>query len=178
MGKELGLTGKDLFTFAQDRDKAARNERRRQREHQKELELEVKKAAEEAKAKPSLGNDVYSILKKSPVPSFDDKVDDIECYFKRFERYAEAMQYPKDKMVALLSTVLTGKALNVYSRLSEALLKPYVLNANGFCRKFRNSKLDSDETYSQFIGKLSGYLKRWIDLSGVEKLTVNSLNLL
>ncbi|KAJ8043218.1 hypothetical protein HOLleu_10211 [Holothuria leucospilota] len=148
MGKELGLTGKDLVTFAQDRDKTARDERQKEREHQRELkELEVQKAAEEAKAKPIPQHDVHSILKKSHFPSFDDKVDEIDCYLKRFERFVETMGYPRDKMAVLLSTVLKGKSLN-YDRLKSALLKSYNLNADGFRRKFRNSKLDSGETYN------------------------------
>ncbi|KAJ8024290.1 hypothetical protein HOLleu_36989 [Holothuria leucospilota] len=95
------------------------------------------------------------------------------------------MGYPKDKMAVLWSTVLTGKAVSVYSRLSEresknydvlksALLKSYDLNGDSFHRKFRHSKLDSGETYSQLIERLSGYLKRWIDLSGIDK-TYNGL---
>lgn len=88
------------------------------------------------------------------------------------------MGCPKDKMAVVLSTALTGKALSVYSRLSEresknydvlksALLKSYDLNADGFRRKFGHSKLDSGETYSQLLERLSGYLKLWIDLSGI-----------
>lgn len=60
----------------------------------------------------------------------------------------------------LLSTLITGKALEVYTRMSDndcedfdklkaALLKAYDMNPNGFRRRFRSSRLESAETYVQ-----------------------------
>lgn len=60
------------------------------------------------------------------------------------------MGHPKSNWAILLSTVVTGKALDVYSRISDsdcqdyeklksALLTAYDMNAEGFRKKFRYS---------------------------------------
>ena len=72
--------------------------------------------------------------------------------------------------------LLSGRALDVYSRLSEeaavdydqvklALMKTYDLTEDGYRRKFRVSKPESDESPDQFIVRLTKYLMRWIVLS-------------
>ena len=72
--------------------------------------------------------------------------------------------------------MLSGRALDVYSRLSEeaavdydqvklALMKRYDLTEDGYRRKFRLSKPESDESPDQFIVPLTNYLMRWIELS-------------
>jgi len=75
-----------------------------------------------------------------------------------------------------LSALLSGRALDVYSRLVEeaavdydqvklALVKKYDLTEDGYCRKFRVSKPESDGSPDQFIVRLAKYLMRWIELS-------------
>ena len=74
-----------------------------------------------------------------------------------------------------MSALLSGRALDVYSRLVEAavdydqvklaLVKKYDLTEDGYCRKFRVSKPESDESPDQFIVRLAKYLMRWIELS-------------
>ena len=76
--------------------------------------------------------------------------------------------------------MLTGKALDVYPRMSEtaavdykelkeALLKRYDLTENGFRVRFRNSKPEEGESPEQFITRIKRYLTRWIDLAKTEK---------
>ena len=76
------------------------------------------------------------------------------------------------------SALLTGRALDVYSRLSdvaaadydtlkEALLKRYDLTESGFRNRFRKSKPEKGESSEQFATRLSNYLNRWIALSGI-----------
>jgi hypothetical protein len=80
-----------------------------------------------------------------------------------------------------LSALLTGKALDVYSGMSEtaavdykelkeALLKKYDLTENGFRVRFRNSKPEEGESPEQSITRLKQYLTRWIDLANTEKV--------
>ena len=78
------------------------------------------------------------------------------------------------------SALLTGKALDTYSRLSEddaqdynvvktAILQRYSLTSDGFRKKFRSSKPDSGETAEQFIIRLRSYVDKWIEMSGRQK---------
>ena len=96
-----------------------------------------------------------------------------------FERFAENAKWPKEEWATNLATLLQGKALDVYSRLSstdaivydtlkEALLKRYQLTEEGFRVKFRLSKQESGETANQFIVRLDNYLTRWMDLGKVD----------
>ena len=70
---------------------------------------------------------------------------------KRFERFATNAKWLKGEWATILSSLLQGKALDVYSRLSsdeatdydklsDALLKRYQLTEEGFRQKFRSGK--------------------------------------
>ena len=79
-------------------------------------------------------------------------------------------------MGTYLSALLKGHALEVYSRLpvkydllKEALLKRFNLTEEGFKRKFRTTKHETNEAPLQFVSRLENYLVRWIDLANVEK---------
>ena len=48
-------------------------------------------------------------------------------------------------------------------------LKRYQLTEDGFRHKFRTSNPESGETVFQFVARLSGYFKRWVDLTDIEK---------
>ena len=57
---------------------------------------------------------------KSPkIPVFCDGTDMIDSYLQRFERFAQANNWRREEWAQALSTLLTGKALDVYSRLSD-----------------------------------------------------------
>ena len=75
---------------------------------------------------------------------------------------------------------LSGRALEVYSRLSGeaaqdydrvklALIKRYDLTQDGYRRKFRASKPEVDESLDQFIVRLDTYLWRWLELQNTER---------
>ena len=86
---------------------------------------------------------------KAPkLPSFVDGKDDLDSYLQRFERFAETAKWKRDEWASKLSALLSGRALEVYSRLSEeaakdydkveiALMKRYDLTEDGCRRKFR-----------------------------------------
>ena len=78
-----------------------------------------------------------------------------------------------------MSTLLTGRALDVYSRLSDedaivyqelksALMKRYNLTEKGYREKFRNCKPDKLESPYQYIYRMKTYLEKWIELSPSE----------
>ena len=98
-----------------------------------------------------------------------DGKDDLDSYLQRFERFANANKWDKAIWAPSLSALLTGKALDVYSRLSdaaandydqlkEALLKRYDLTEDGFRVKFRDAKPEVGDSPEQFIIRLQNYL--------------------
>ena len=109
---------------------------------------------------------------KAPkLPSFVDEKDDIDAYLQRFERFATTAKWDRCGWATKMSALLSGHALDVYSRLSEevasdydqmkvALMKRYDLTEDGYRHKFRTSKLETDESPDRFIVRLSTYLMR------------------
>ena len=94
---------------------------------------------------------------KAPkLPSFVDCKDDLDAYLQQFERFATTAKWEKTGWASKLSALLSGRALEVYSRLSEeaaqdydpvklSLMKRYDLTEYGYRRKFRASKPEVDE---------------------------------
>ena len=57
---------------------------------------------------------------KSPkLPSFIDRKDELDSYLLRFERYAENASWEKNSWAIKLSALLTGRAMDVYTRMSD-----------------------------------------------------------
>ena len=180
------------------REDEERENRRQERELRK-LEMEAdllrqKEAIEAAKREHELelarlgqGRDVAERAElredraKAPkLPSFVDGKDDLDAYLQRFERFATTAKWEKTGWASKLSALLSGRALEVYSRLSEeaaqdyervklALMKRYDLTEDGYRRKFRASKPEVDESPEQFIVRLDRYLLRWLELSNTER---------
>ena len=95
---------------------------------------------------------------------------------QRFERFAKSNSWPDSEWATALGALLTGKALDVYSRmpddaalnfalLKETLLKRYDLTTDGYRNKFRKCRLELYENLEQFITRLNTYLDKWILLS-------------
>lgn len=207
LGKDMGLKGTDLAAFIDKREamireaekekqKIEREERAREREERMKdkeykenerqavlkLELatkEIELAKIKADSKTGLASKSPDIKAKIPkLPSFSEERDNMDSYLKRFERFATNAKWPKEEWATNLSSLLQGKALDVYSRLSsteatdynklsDALLKRYQLTEEGFRQKFRSSKQETGETAGQFVVRLSNYLSRWMELGKV-----------
>ena len=180
------------------REDEERENRRQERELRK-LEMEAdllrqKEAIEAAKREHELelarlaqGRNVAERAElredraKAPkLPSFVDGKDDLDAYLQRFERFATTAKWEKTGWASKLSALLYGRAVEVYSRLSEeaaqdydrvklALMKRYDLTEDGYRRKFRASKLEVDESPEQFIVRLDRYLLRWLELSNTDR---------
>ena len=84
-----------------------------------------------------------------------------------------------------LSALLTGKALDTYSRLSDAgarsyvqlksaLLKHYNLTKKGY-RKFCKVRQEQNETPLQFVIRLQCYLDKWMTLPGMAKASLEAV---
>ena len=180
------------------REDEERENRRQERELRKlEMEVELlkqKEAIEAAKREHELelarlgqGRNVAERAElredraKAPkLPSFVDGKDDLDAYLQRFERFANTAKWEKIGWASKLIALLSGRALEVYSRLSEeaaldydrvklALMKRYDLTEDGYRRKFRASRPEVDESPEQFIVRLDRYLLRWLELSNTER---------
>ncbi|XP_078677844.1 LOW QUALITY PROTEIN: uncharacterized protein LOC144914156 [Branchiostoma floridae x Branchiostoma belcheri] len=173
------LEGPDIPQYVEKQQAVEMDERVRERDAQREHELELealklkqaeieyktgqKKAAEEVKAKtPRL-------------PSLTEG-EGIDGYLLRFKRFARANHWAEGTWASLLSALLTGMALDVYSRLSDddtqyynkvkdAILKRYELTEDGFRKKFRSKVPQEGEGPDQYLIRLSSYLNRWVELS-------------
>ena len=153
-------------------------EKQRQRDH----ELEMAKLIQSTHgATANDNNSNHDVKMNCPkLPTFVDRKDDLDSYLNRFERFAKSNGWNKATWSSSLSALLTGRALDVYSRLSdtdaldydslkEALLKRYELTESGFRQWFRNSKPEIGESPEQFITRLRNYLQRRIELSGTDQ---------
>ena len=204
IGSQLGLSGDELKEFVlhqqnierEDRVKAReekekeraesekqRAESEKQREHElsmKRLELDYFAMTNTNRSSSTNSSTLAGQMKKPKLPNFIDYKDDLDSYLNRFERFAKSNDWDKEMWAVSLSALLTGRALDVYSRLSEedasdydllkeALLKRYDLTEIGFRNRFRNSKPEYGENCQQFIVRLANYLNRWIELSNTDK---------
>ena len=176
--------------------KAAKEEKKREADmamerERREAELQLRKMAmEEEKMRIEAGQNTDSrrtstsgngfSAKVPRLPVFHDNKDNIGAYIERFERFATTHHWPRETWASSLSALITGKALEVYSRLSadeaddfdvlkKALLDRYNLNAEGFRMKLRDSVADEGESPAQFITRLDSYLNKWIELSKIPK---------
>ena len=178
----------------EDEEREARRQERELRKLEMEAELLKQKEAIEAEkreyeleiARLAMENvygrpEVREDRAKTPkLPSFVDGKDDLDAYLQRFERFAATAKWEKTGWASKLSALLSSRALEVYSRLSEeaaqdydrvklALMKRYDLTEDGYRRKFRASKPEVDESPDQFIVRLERYLLRWLELSNTER---------
>ncbi|XP_067659772.1 uncharacterized protein [Haliotis asinina] len=150
-------------------------------EMKERVELEKIKKENSMSEVPENGTLSLSGKPKMPkMPPFEDQKDNIDAYFHRFERIARTQAWPESQWAAYLSTLLNGKALEVYSRLDQndaekyeevkaALLKRYDMTEDGFHQRFRTGKIETGETFSQFVVRIENYFTRWIELSSTEK---------
>ena len=160
------------------------------RERQHELELAKIKAETSFVSQTSTtgitnNQGVQSQVKTAKLPLFDEKVDSIDAYLSRFEKYHEAVKSQKENWAIYLAALLKGKALEVYSRLSSedannydvlktALLRRYQLTEDGLKKKFYSSSPESGESATQFMIRLANELDRWIDATKIPQ-TLNGL---
>ena len=131
-----------------------------QRKNDQEYELQKEKITLEHERETNKMREdktADSVVIAPQLPMFIDGKDDLDSYLERFERFAKIQKLENSNFAIALSALLSGKALEVYARLSRkdatdytkiktALLKSYNLTEEGFRQKFRNSKLEENES--------------------------------
>ena len=179
--ERLGLTKQEAVQFISAQQQREREDRllareekkleqeREQAELQRRHEIQLEQMKIERLKLGELG-DQTNKAKVPKLPTFTDGKDDLDSYLQRFERFATANKWDKGNWAVALSALLTGKALDVYSRLSEtaavdygqlkeALLKRYNLQEDGYRRKFRDCKPEVHENCQQLVVRLMSYFE-------------------
>lgn len=164
-----------------ERERSMKEIKLRQLEYEHEVEM-LEKGSEVKGKFPLLGSGDKPLQNpKGPkIPAFDEKNDEMDSYLRRFERYAQAMQWKEETWATNLSALLKGKALDVYAllpatqaldydELKSALLKRFDKTEDGFKRKFRSCRPEAGENFSQCAVRLGSYLNRWVEMSQIDK---------
>ena len=63
---------------------------------------------------------------------------------------------------------LSDSQMQDYESVKEALLRRFGKSAEDYRIKFRESKLEPEETWEQYLVRLDSYLRRWVDLAGTK----------
>ena len=166
---------------------------------QKELEekkLQLEKEVKMAELKAKEGGQAPVVKEGDPfwdtdphikLPSFNEEKDSFDAFLTRFENVAVAQKWPENQWAIYLSSLLTGKALDVihrmdaaqqtdFAKVKETLINKFRLTEEGFRCRFRNARPEKDDTPEQFAAKLSSHLDRWVELTGIEE-TYKALHL-
>ena len=118
------------------------------------------------------------IARSPELPAFVDWKDDLDNYLLRFERHATATRWEKNSWATQQSPLLSGHALEVYSRLSQkdavsydcfklAWLNRHDFTKYGYRKKFCEAKPEGQENPGQFKVRLKNYFTNWVELSKV-----------
>ena len=146
----------------------------KQHKQQLEHERELHKTKKDNSSRDSI-----TIPQAPQLPMFVDGTDDMNSFLERFERIAKIQGWESENWAIMLSTLLSGTALDVYARLSSAdamnyklvkmaLLKRYNMTEEGFRSKFRSARPQKGENPSQFITRIRCYLNHWIDMAEIK----------
>ena len=205
LGQTLGYEGSDLQSFVDQerrkieqkaqaeadraeriarreeaREEANRRENEAARQHEAKMLQLKKEMAENANNTTVADVNLNSSKNFSPkIPPFEENRDSIDSYLERFERFAKGQQWETTDWSIRLSSLLKGKALEVYSRLAIAdamdyeklkiaLLRRFQMTEEGYKVKFRTSRPEKSESPSQFAARLEDYLDKWIKMAEVE----------
>ena len=142
----------------------------------KELELKAQQSqagASLAATPPPRNKDA-----KSPkLPSFIDEKDELTATCYALNAMLKNASWEKGTWAIKLSALLTGRAMDVYTRMSDAdasdydklkkaLLTRYNYTEDGYRKRFREVTPETEETPDQFVIRLKNYLAKWLELSG------------
>ena len=132
------------------------------------LELEARRLSQSQNGEQSTQGSVENVARTPPLLSFVDRKDNLDKYLLRFERYVSVAKWNRSTWATQLSPLLTGKAVEVYNRLSPeeamnyerfkvALLERYDFTEQGYCEKFREARPEGHKSSSQFMVSVAEY---------------------
>ena len=163
-------------------------DKERERRHETEMiakknrqELELAKVKQEGAPRnvEVVQQNVHRFARVPKLPFFNSAVDDIDAYLQRFELYATAQGWAGNDWATNLSALLTGQALNVYTRrpadvvtdyqgLKRDLLHQFRLTVEGYRNKFLLMRFEKGESASQYVARLTNAFDRYVKLSEIE----------
>ena len=99
---------------------------------------------------------------------------DVDVFLRSFEKLAALHKWERSEWAIHLVPLLTGKALEAYSRLSdaesgrydrikEAILKRYELTSEAYRDKFRQARQKTDESFKDYQVRTEKYLAHWCE---------------
>ncbi|KAL8585025.1 hypothetical protein ACOMHN_043661 [Nucella lapillus] len=178
---EAAMENRKIEAEMENRKMEAEMEKLRLEMSLREKELEIRRVAiesEDSDAPSSIpGHHRPNHAPRPQLPKFSEGSDSMDAYISRFEVFARSQGWPEREWAMILSALLTGKALNIFSTLpavqqsdfdclKKALLQGFDLTEEAFRKKFRSVRLQAGETYIQFGARLEHYFQKWVELSG------------
>lgn len=146
-----------------------------------QIEAEEKKSTNELKLKITTEEEAQrrrEVEKKrikpseaaSQLPSFVE--DDVDSYFRTFEKIAAQNEWPRERWLAFLVPKLVGKAYKVYATLDadsdyeevkNVILRAYSVTPDSYRQRFRNLRKGFEQTYTEFAQELRRTFKKWLE---------------
>ncbi|KAL8609032.1 hypothetical protein ACOMHN_065261 [Nucella lapillus] len=178
---EAEMENRKMEAEMENRKMEAEMEKLRLETRLREKELEIQRLgieSEDSDAPSSIpGHHRPNHAPRPQLPKFSEGSDSMDAYISRFEVFARSQGWPEREWAMILSALLTGKALNIFSTLpavqqsdfdylKKALLQGFDLTEEAFRKKFRSVRLQAGETYIQFGARLEHYFQKWLELSG------------
>ena len=113
--------------------------------------------------------------------------DEVDVFIRSFEKLANLHKWKKAEWAVRLIPLLSGKALEAYSRLpvevsddydviKNAILERYKLTSEAYRMRFRNATQKSDESYKEYRIRIETDLDLWVerervfDIAGMQDL--------
>ena len=177
---EKGGSVNEIISLMKEKSNIEREERLADREMQKaqmqadirKQEIALRQLEIEKGATLNQGSDsAQGVRTQIKFPKFVEGQDP-DIFLRSFEKLALLHKWDKSQWAVRLVPLLSGKALEAYSRVSDAdsgnydaiklaILKRYELTAEAYREKFRGSKQLKDESFKDFVVRTEGYLKHW-----------------
>ena len=99
----------------QEREKAESDALQREADRHHEIELARLRVEDNVLNRSGQAErNIGSMGSVPKLPSFDEKMDDLDAYLYRFEGYATMQGWPKERWASNLSALLKGNALQVF----------------------------------------------------------------
>lgn len=104
------------------------------------------------------------------MPKFSE--NDPDSFFLLFDRVADARDWPDSARTLMLSSVLTGRAQEIYSampspncenydKVKDVILKAYERVPEFYRQRFRSWKKGSKQSHLEFVRDLNTFFSRW-----------------